>query len=171
MRAPQCGGYGLAAGRKLGGVLAAIQEDGIIGSGAVGSGIRVNRDEEIDVVGIHFLADFGQVSTVVPGSAVVGDVVVRVWTHVPVRHHDVVLVKPHLNQCFAHLDTLPQVGVALIEATGVGSAGGCVGIRYGGQWTVVRTPTAMSGVDINSGLVVVGRGNCSCDKECAGYEK
>ena len=41
-------------------VFAAIKQQGIVGVAAIGGGVRVNRKEEVHVVGIHLFANLGQ---------------------------------------------------------------------------------------------------------------
>ncbi len=143
-------------------VVAAIENQRIIGAGAVGSGIGVRRDEHVEVALFYLLADVGKVFVV----DVIGVIVaiwcgVRPWAVCLTAHYDVLAFYPHRFKIILNSKSSWQRATSFIEAQGVGvhpcSALGIelasVGMSYRWHWTVVGTIAAMTGIQINAELI------------------
>ena len=135
--------------------VAVVDEQREIGGTAFGGSIGVDREEIVGVESVALLSYFGEVAVIflLIGSAHHG----RIGAILHTRIHDVGSRHAPLLERGTHLQGFPQVGVALIESGGVAGV-----VVDSSHIAVVGAPAAMSGVDIDVGLVLgeVTAGQC-----------
>ena len=116
-------------------------------------------NKHVHVVGIHFLANLGEVAVVNLGVGCSLHVGIRAILHA--RVHDVLFLHSHCLELVAKLEHFPQVGVALIEAACVGHSVIKVGIWYCCHRAVVGAPASVSRIEIYANLINCLRIHCA----------
>ena len=149
---PACLAHRPAAAGALAGIGAAIQVQRVVGVVAIDVGVGVDRHEHVVVAFLDLGGNGRELAVVL--LLIAGTFHIGVGPIGRARHGDVLGLDAHAFQGIAHLKRLPQVGVALVEATGVGPSrrGEC---RIGdcGHGAVVRAPTAVPRVDVDAHVV------------------
>ena len=135
-------------------ISAAIKNKWIVGVSSIGGGVRVYRDKEVHVVGIHFFANLRQWAVKLIVFRVVCNV--GIWPVVCSRQHDVLAFNAHLHQLVYHREGSHQHGSRLVESFLAWPT--CfwqVGIRYGRHRTVVRSVASMPRIEVDTQLACI----------------
>ena len=178
-----------------GGVITAIEEQGIVCACSFGSCVGVDGDEHIKVVGIHFLTDFTKRTVVVfkvggccVAKLTAGTVIFVVRATFNVAHHDVVAhiagcadlmavafliqcaveFKSVLDKTFHNTETLAEVGVRFKEVCGIGAHSLVCAVAGNGVRTVVGCPGTVARVDIDAEFVGGLCRSCQGNHGCCG---
>ena len=157
MVGPHLGTHVLTTLHGILGICSSIKEKRIVGQGSITGSIAVHTDEIISPEVVHLGSNHRQ-GTIIT-KLVTCPIHPRIGSIGPTAVLENKLSRR--GQYTSYLLCLPQVGIALIEATGIGAS--CLGqhrMRNGGQGSVIGAPPTMTRIEVYSGLNI----SCSSDR-------
>lgn len=151
-------------------IIAAVEDQGIVGRRGFGGGVGVYGDEHVHVVGLNLCGYLGEGAIVF---CLVGRALdIGIGPVLAARVHDVLSLDAHLLEGLSELEYLPEIGVALIESARVGaSRRGEVGVGNGGHGAIVRAPASVARVEVDAHVRAVLGGDAGAYEQGCNSEE